>query len=181
MAQRRSQKQNTLFQAAYLQGVTGGWLLVIPALFLLFLLFHLHSSASCLRLLFFSGHPESLSMALPSFRVLRVLHCPTHPETLNICSIKPKTKNMQTEKYAKLVKTELSCSSHSLSRPAVQFGRCSQVFPLPGSPSAPSGQTPPLILLLLPLTDMCIKELECVSGAEMWEHCFCRCVIIAVA
>lgn len=27
------------------------------------------------------------------------------------------------------------------------------MFPLPGSSSAPSGQTPPLVLLLLPLAD----------------------------
>ena len=33
------------------------------------------------------------------------------------------------------------------------------MFSLPGSPSAPSGKTPPLILLLLPLTDINTKEL----------------------
>lgn len=40
----------------------------------------------------------------------------------------------------------------SLSRPIVYFQGCSQVFPLPGSPSSTSAQAPPLILLLPPLT-----------------------------
>lgn len=33
------------------------------------------------------------------------------------------------------------------------------MFSLPGSPSAPSGQTLPLVLLLLPLTDVSIIRL----------------------
>lgn len=32
------------------------------------------------------------------------------------------------------------------------------MFSLPGSPSAPSGQTLPLVLLLLPLTDVSVKS-----------------------
>lgn len=73
----------------------------------------------------------------------------------NICtSCKAHKTKDHTEKTKKIVRF------HSLSRPAVQFGRCGQVFPLPGSPSAPSGETPPLILLLLPLTNTCIKKLK---------------------
>lgn len=165
--------------------MTGGWLLVIPALLLLFLLFHLHFSNSCLRLLFFSRQPEPLPLSIPCFRVLRVLHRPTHPETSEYLHcyashIKPKVK----QKNRKTGYKRLSCRFHSLSRPAVQFGRRSQVFPLPGAPSAPSGQTPPLILLLLPLTDTCIKSYRCVclTGVEMWEHCRAAvypCVILA--
>lgn len=45
------------------------------------------------------------------------------------------------------------------------------MFPLPWSPSATSGETPPLVLLLLPLTDICIRvKGECLSGMEVWEH-----------
>lgn len=60
--------------------MTGRWLRVIPAL-LLFLLFHFQASTSCLCLLFFSGHPELLPLSFPCFRILRVLHRPTHPGT----------------------------------------------------------------------------------------------------
>lgn len=68
------------FQVAYLQRMTSRWLRVIPAL-LLFLLFHFQASTSCLCLLFFSGHPELLPLSFPCFRILRVLHRPTHPGT----------------------------------------------------------------------------------------------------
>lgn len=145
---------------AYLQSMTGGWLLVIPAL-LLFLLFHLHSSTSCFCVLLFSGPPEPLPLHFPCFRVLRVLHCPTHPETNEMLHcMKPKA-DFASKKNLKngTKKADLSCRSHSLSRPAVQFGRCGQKFSLPWSPSAPSGKTPPLILLLPPLTDININEL----------------------
>lgn len=60
--------------------MTSRWLRVIPAL-LLFLLFHFQASTSCLCLLFFSGHPELLPLSFPCFRILRVLHRPTHPGT----------------------------------------------------------------------------------------------------
>lgn len=81
MAQFYSKIKNMAFRVAYLQSVTGGRLLVIPALLLLFLLFHLHSSTASLRLLFFSGQSEPLPLSIPSLRVLRVLHRPTNPET----------------------------------------------------------------------------------------------------
>ena len=85
-------KSEHALRVCYLQRVTGGWLLVRPALLLL--LFHLHSSTSCLRLFLFPGHSEPLPLSFPCFRVLRVLHCPSHPEMReSLLSVKPKPEH----------------------------------------------------------------------------------------
>lgn len=69
------------------------------------------------------------------------------------------------------VSSTLHLGAHSLSRPAVQFGRCGQVFPLSWSASAPSSQAPPLILLQLPLTDQ-RNESVCLSSSGAMEAFF---------
>lgn len=79
-----------------------------------------------------------------------------------ICIQKSMHKGEQTAK----VNRRLHSWGHSLSRPAVQFGRCGQVFPLSRSPSTPSGQTAPLIFLQLALTDPTENNFKCVFVLE---------------